>query len=90
MLAFEREWAAALGESRRTFSLAPLYEVVQGWQGRRVTPGSSTPSSPRATTTARPSTSRSCAEGTGGRTAAVHGPLLRAGREGACPSPSPC
>ncbi|WP_344499661.1 DUF6247 family protein [Streptomyces enissocaesilis] len=32
--AFEREWAAALEESRRTFSLTPLYEVVQDWQGR--------------------------------------------------------
>ncbi|MFZ3562778.1 DUF6247 family protein [Streptomyces sp. BH097] len=32
--AFEREWAAALEESRRTFSLAALYEVVQQWQGR--------------------------------------------------------
>ncbi|GAA0272423.1 hypothetical protein GCM10010302_07530 [Streptomyces polychromogenes] len=32
--AFEREWAAALEESRRTFSLAGLYEVVQDWQGR--------------------------------------------------------
>ena len=31
---FEREWAAALEESRRTFSLAPLYAVVQEWQGR--------------------------------------------------------
>jgi hypothetical protein len=31
---FEREWAAALEESRRTFSLAALYEVVQEWQGR--------------------------------------------------------
>ncbi|MER5418062.1 DUF6247 family protein, partial [Streptomyces virginiae] len=31
---FEREWAAALEESRRTFSLAGLYEVVQDWQGR--------------------------------------------------------
>ncbi len=26
--AFEQEWAAALEESRRTFSLAALYEVV--------------------------------------------------------------
>ncbi|MFB7191295.1 DUF6247 family protein, partial [Streptomyces sp. NPDC056230] len=26
--AFEREWAAALEESRRTFSLGGLYEVV--------------------------------------------------------------
>ncbi|MFE6977207.1 DUF6247 family protein [Streptomyces sp. NPDC057682] len=32
--AFEREWAAALEKSRRTFSLAGLYEVVQNWQGR--------------------------------------------------------
>ncbi|MFI9773038.1 DUF6247 family protein [Streptomyces sp. NPDC052415] len=32
--AFEREWAAALEESRRTFSLAALYEVLQDWQGR--------------------------------------------------------
>ncbi|MFF0746965.1 DUF6247 family protein [Streptomyces sp. NPDC004111] len=32
--AFEREWAAALEESRRTFSLAGLYEVVQDWEGR--------------------------------------------------------
>lgn len=31
--AFEREWAQALEESRRTFSLAQLYEVVQVWQG---------------------------------------------------------
>ncbi|MET7654831.1 MULTISPECIES: DUF6247 family protein [unclassified Streptomyces] len=32
--AFEQEWAAALEESRGTFSLAGLYEVVQDWQGR--------------------------------------------------------
>ncbi|MET9347751.1 DUF6247 family protein [Streptomyces termitum] len=32
--AFEGEWAAALEESRRTFSLAPLYEVIQSWEGR--------------------------------------------------------
>ncbi len=32
--AFEREWAVALDESRASFSLAPLYEVVQEWQGR--------------------------------------------------------
>ncbi|MFF0386929.1 DUF6247 family protein [Streptomyces sp. NPDC004286] len=32
--AFEREWTDALEESRRTFSLGGLYEVVQGWQGR--------------------------------------------------------
>ncbi|MEU6865821.1 DUF6247 family protein [Streptomyces sp. NPDC046876] len=32
--AFEREWAAALDESRRTFSLNTLYEVVQVWQAR--------------------------------------------------------
>ncbi|WP_406172015.1 DUF6247 family protein [Streptomyces canus] len=32
--AFEQEWAAALEESRRTFSLAALYEVVRDWQSR--------------------------------------------------------
>ncbi|HEY9327094.1 MAG TPA: DUF6247 family protein [Streptomyces sp.] len=32
--AFEREWVAALEESRRTFSLGGLYEVLQNWQGR--------------------------------------------------------
>ncbi|MFD7186240.1 DUF6247 family protein [Streptomyces sp. NPDC056637] len=32
--AFEREYAAALEESRHSFSLAGLYEVVQDWQGR--------------------------------------------------------
>ncbi|MFJ9855654.1 DUF6247 family protein [Streptomyces sp. NPDC101150] len=32
--AFEQEWAAALEESRRTFSLAALYEVLQEWHGR--------------------------------------------------------
>ncbi|MEV7729353.1 DUF6247 family protein [Streptomyces sp. NPDC087917] len=32
--AFEREWAAALEESRRSFSLGGLYAVVQDWQGR--------------------------------------------------------
>ncbi|MFI2619004.1 DUF6247 family protein [Streptomyces sp. NPDC018584] len=31
--AFERQWAAALEESRKSFSLAALYEVVQEWQG---------------------------------------------------------
>jgi hypothetical protein len=32
--AFEQEWAAALEESGRTFSLAGLYEVIQTWQAR--------------------------------------------------------
>ncbi|MEW1725076.1 DUF6247 family protein [Streptomyces sp. NPDC093109] len=32
--AFEREWSAALEDSRRTFSLGGLYEVLQDWQGR--------------------------------------------------------
>lgn len=32
--AFEQEWTAALEESRRTFSLAGLYEIVQVWQAR--------------------------------------------------------
>ncbi|MFF5900968.1 DUF6247 family protein [Streptomyces argenteolus] len=32
--AFEQEWATALEESRRTFSLGALYEVLQAWQAR--------------------------------------------------------
>lgn len=32
--AFEGEWTAALEESRRTFSLAALYETLQVWQAR--------------------------------------------------------
>ncbi|MFF3216883.1 DUF6247 family protein [Streptomyces sp. NPDC002886] len=32
--AFEREWTAALEESRRTFSLAALYDTLQVWQAR--------------------------------------------------------
>ncbi|MFD6115465.1 DUF6247 family protein [Streptomyces yangpuensis] len=32
--AFEGEWAAAPEESRRTFSLTTLYEVVHVWQAR--------------------------------------------------------
>ncbi|MEU9117744.1 DUF6247 family protein [Streptomyces sp. NPDC048483] len=32
--ACEKEWTRALKESRRTFSLAALYEVVQAWQAR--------------------------------------------------------
>ncbi len=32
--AFEREWTAALEESRRTFTLDGLYAVLQDWQGR--------------------------------------------------------
>ncbi|MFD9520750.1 DUF6247 family protein [Streptomyces sp. NPDC059979] len=32
--AFEREWTAALEESRRTFSLNTLYEVVHVWTAR--------------------------------------------------------
>lgn len=34
MSAFERERAAVPEESRRTFALAPLYEVVHEGQGR--------------------------------------------------------
>ncbi|MFD7257908.1 DUF6247 family protein [Streptomyces sp. NPDC059874] len=34
--AFEQEWTAALEESRRTYSLATLYEVLQDWQARLV------------------------------------------------------
>ncbi|MFD3808638.1 DUF6247 family protein [Streptomyces sp. NPDC058611] len=32
--AFEEEWVQALEESRRTFSLNTLYEVVHVWQAR--------------------------------------------------------
>ncbi|MFJ8563016.1 DUF6247 family protein [Streptomyces microflavus] len=32
--AFERQWATALEESRKSFSLAALYEVIQEWEGR--------------------------------------------------------
>lgn len=32
--AFERQWATALEESRKSFSLARLYDVVQTWQAR--------------------------------------------------------
>ncbi|MEU8733666.1 DUF6247 family protein [Streptomyces tendae] len=32
--AFAREWSAALKESRRMFSLAGLYEVVEDCRGR--------------------------------------------------------
>lgn len=31
---FEAEWAQALEESRATFSLTTLYEVVHAWQAR--------------------------------------------------------
>ncbi|MFD9410143.1 DUF6247 family protein [Streptomyces sp. NPDC059989] len=32
--AFERDWGAALEESRQTFDLTALHEVVREWQGR--------------------------------------------------------
>ncbi|MFJ7424111.1 DUF6247 family protein [Streptomyces uncialis] len=32
--AFEREWSNALEESRQTFDISPLHEVVREWQGR--------------------------------------------------------
>ncbi|WP_408057843.1 DUF6247 family protein [Streptomyces violaceus] len=32
--AFQKEWTTTLEESRKTFSLAGLYEVVQVWQAR--------------------------------------------------------
>ncbi|GAA2605113.1 DUF6247 family protein [Streptomyces violaceus] len=34
MPAFQKEWTTTLEESRKTFSLAGLYEVVQVWQAR--------------------------------------------------------
>ncbi|WP_030256155.1 DUF6247 family protein [Streptomyces violens] len=32
--AFERDWGKALEDSRHSYSLAPLYDVVRGWQVR--------------------------------------------------------
>ncbi|MFC9955216.1 DUF6247 family protein [Streptomyces prasinus] len=32
--AFERDWGAAIEESRATFDLTALHEVVREWQGR--------------------------------------------------------
>ncbi|MEV0537857.1 DUF6247 family protein [Kitasatospora sp. NPDC050463] len=32
--AFERDWAKALEDSRQTYDLTPLHEVVRTWQGR--------------------------------------------------------
>ncbi|WP_328738274.1 DUF6247 family protein [Streptomyces erythrochromogenes] len=49
--AFEREWTAALEESRRTFSLNTPYEVVHVWQARLV-------SAPRSTRSPLPAMTR--------------------------------
>lgn len=32
--AFQRDWAKALEDSRATYDLTPLHEVVRTWQGR--------------------------------------------------------
>ncbi|GAA2813197.1 hypothetical protein GCM10010441_42350 [Kitasatospora paracochleata] len=32
--AFERDWAKALDDSRQTYDLTPLHEVVRAWQVR--------------------------------------------------------
>ncbi|MEU8435245.1 DUF6247 family protein [Streptomyces sp. NPDC029216] len=32
--AFERDWAEALEDSRHSYSLTPLHEVVRGWKAR--------------------------------------------------------
>jgi len=32
--AFERDWAKALEDSRQTYDLTPLHEVVRTWRGR--------------------------------------------------------
>ncbi|MGP4003506.1 DUF6247 family protein [Streptomyces sp. 8N706] len=32
--AFERDWAKALEDSRHSYSLAPLHDVVRTWQAR--------------------------------------------------------
>ncbi|MEU7484845.1 DUF6247 family protein [Streptomyces sp. NPDC042319] len=33
--AFERDWAGALEDSRHSYSLTPLHDVVRTWQARR-------------------------------------------------------
>lgn len=81
--AFERKWAAALEESRRTFSLAGLYAVIQDWMAASPPPLRSTRSSLPATTTASSSTWPSSGKGDGAagdRTAAVLGSPIRPGR----------
>ena len=32
--AFERDWAKALGDSRHSYSLTPVHDVVRAWQLR--------------------------------------------------------
>ncbi|WP_052869719.1 DUF6247 family protein [Streptomyces niger] len=32
--AFERDWAGALEDSRHSYSLTPLHDVVRAWQAR--------------------------------------------------------
>ncbi|MFJ9647674.1 DUF6247 family protein [Streptomyces sp. NPDC101206] len=49
--AFEREWAAALVESRRTICLSGLYQVLQDWQGRLASASAVDAFAPPATTT---------------------------------------
>ncbi|MFI8213990.1 DUF6247 family protein [Streptomyces werraensis] len=79
--AFECEGAAALEESRRTFSLGGLYEVLQEWQGRLA-------SAPAVDAFVASGYDDSDFIGTAvlwggaGDRAAIRGPLLRPAREG--------
>ena len=34
LLAFERDWAKAVDDSRQTYDLTPLHDVVRAWQVR--------------------------------------------------------
>ncbi|WP_346139488.1 DUF6247 family protein [Streptomyces coeruleofuscus] len=83
VLAFEREWTAALEESGKTSSLAELYEVVMSGRPASLPPRRSTCSSPPAVTRPASWTWRRSRAGTGDRTAAVRGPVVASGCEGA-------
>ncbi|WP_308346584.1 DUF6247 family protein [Streptomyces sp. ISL-66] len=82
MSPFEREWATALEESRRTFSLTALRQVVQVWRARMASAPASTRSSPPAVTRPGSWTCKSSGAGADERSA-VRCPAVAARREGA-------
>nr|WP_248843588.1 DUF6247 family protein [Streptomyces virginiae] len=79
---FEKEWAAALEETRRTLSLNTLYEVVHARQTRLAPAPRSTRSWPPAATGPGSWTRPSSVAGGAGEPAAVRGPPFAVGREG--------
>ncbi|MFJ7159786.1 DUF6247 family protein [Streptomyces sp. NPDC101118] len=81
--AFEEQWAAALEELRRSFSLTALYEVVQVWQAPLSSALRSTRSWRRAATSPVSWTWPNYGAGAG-EPAPVRGPLFDTGREGPC------